>query len=111
MGSNPLSCRRHDHAIRLPWSLGRPPQYRFTLQAGCGSTGGRGLPLEPPLSAGGRIGEWLTGTYAALGGIAAFLEAVRSGLGEHVDVAMLDCMAVTMLTCRSVFHRFWDGRR
>ena len=65
-----------------------------------------GPPLEPPLSAGGRIGEWLTGTYAALGAIAAYREAVRSGLGEHVDVAMLDCMAVTMVTCPSVFASF-----
>jgi crotonobetainyl-CoA:carnitine CoA-transferase CaiB-like acyl-CoA transferase len=87
-----------------PWA--DRPSTEFTLQAACGSTGGRGLPLEPPLSAGGRIGEWLTGTYAALGGIAAYRSAVRSGLGEHVDVAMLDCMAVTMVTCPSVFASF-----
>jgi crotonobetainyl-CoA:carnitine CoA-transferase CaiB-like acyl-CoA transferase len=48
----------------------------------------------------------VTGTYAALGAIAALREARRSGKGEHVDVAMLDCMAVTMVTFPSVFASF-----
>jgi len=87
-----------------PWA--QRPSTEFTLQAACGSTGQRGLPEQPPLSAGGRIGEWVTGTYAALGALAAYREARRSGKGEHVDVAMLDCMAVTMVTYPSVFASF-----
>jgi len=87
-----------------PW-VGRP-WTEFVLQAACGSTGGRGAPEDPPLSAGGRIGEWVAGTYAALGTLAAFREARRSGHGDHVDVAILDCMAVTMVTCPSVFASF-----
>ncbi len=63
----------------------------FTLQAWCGSTGSRGVPEEPPVAAGGRIGEWMAGTYAAVGGLAALLTAARTGHGEHVDVAWLDC--------------------
>jgi crotonobetainyl-CoA:carnitine CoA-transferase CaiB-like acyl-CoA transferase len=82
------------------------PSTEFILQAACGSTGARGLPEQPPLSAGGRIGEWVSGTYAALGAIAALREARRSGKGEHVDVAMLDSMAVTMVTFPSVFASF-----
>src|SRR5271156_5019488 len=39
-----------------PWA--DRPSTEFTLQASCGSTGQRGLPEEPPLAAGGRIGEW-----------------------------------------------------
>jgi crotonobetainyl-CoA:carnitine CoA-transferase CaiB-like acyl-CoA transferase len=84
-----------------PWA-GRPAT-EFTLQAACGSTGNRGLPEHPPLSAGGRIGEWLAGTYAALTSLAALREARRSGVGEHIDVAMLDAMAVTMTTYPSLF--------
>ncbi len=91
-----------------PWA--DLPSTEFTLQAACGSTGQRGLPEQPPLSAGGRIGEWITGTYAALGGIAALREAFRSGHGEHVDVAMLDCMAVTLVTYPSVFASFSGWR-
>ena len=93
-----------------PWA--ERPSTEFTLQAACGSTGQRGLPEQPPLAAGGRIGEWVTGTYAALGAVAAYREARRCGQGEHVDVAMLDCMAVTMVTYPSVFASFsgWPER-
>ena len=87
-----------------PWA--DRPSTEFTLQAACGSIGQRGLPEQPPLSAGGRLGEWTSGTYAALGAIAALREALRCGHGELVDVAMLDCMAVTMVTYPSVFASF-----
>jgi len=94
-----------------PWA--DRPSTEFTLQAACGSTGSRGLPEQPPLSAGGRIGEWVTGTYAAIGAIAAYREALRCGSGEHVDVAMLDCMAVTMASYPSVWASFagWPPQR
>lgn len=87
-----------------PWS--NRPATEFTLQAACGSTGQRGAPEQPPLAAGGRIGEWVTGTYAAVGAVAAYREAIQSGAGEFVDVAMLDCMAVTMVTYPTVFASF-----
>ncbi len=87
-----------------PWV--NHPSTEFTLQAACGSTGQRGLPEQPPLAAGGRIGEWITGTYAAVGALGAYREATRSGHGDHVDVAMLDCMAITMVTYPSVFASF-----
>ncbi len=87
-----------------PWA--DRPSTEFTLQAACGSIGQRGLPEDPPLAAGGRLGEWTTGTYAALGAIAALREARRCGRGELVDVAMLDCMAVAMVTYPSVFASF-----
>ena len=83
-----------------PWA-GRVAT-EFTLQAWCGSTGSRGLPEEPPLAAGGRIGEWLTGSFAAVAALAAVRDARRSGRGAHVDVAMLDCMAVTMVSYPTV---------
>jgi crotonobetainyl-CoA:carnitine CoA-transferase CaiB-like acyl-CoA transferase len=87
-----------------PW-VGRPAT-EFTLQAACGSTGQRGLPDQPPVAAGGRVGEWVAGTYAAATALAAWREAGRSGVGEHIDVAMLDCMAVTMVTFPSLFASF-----
>jgi crotonobetainyl-CoA:carnitine CoA-transferase CaiB-like acyl-CoA transferase len=88
-----------------PWA-GRP-WTEFTLQAACGSTGQRGLPEHPPVAAGGRIGEWAAGAYAAVGALAAWREARRSGAGEHVDVAILDCMAVAMVTYPSLFSSFF----
>jgi crotonobetainyl-CoA:carnitine CoA-transferase CaiB-like acyl-CoA transferase len=87
-----------------PW-VGRPAT-EFTLQAACGSTGGRGLPDETPLAAGGRLGEWLTGIYAAVGALAGWWRAQSAGVGTHVDVAMLDCMGVGMSAFPSVFADF-----
>ncbi|MBV8304898.1 MAG: CoA transferase [Acidimicrobiia bacterium] len=94
-----------------PWA-GRPAT-EFTLQAACGSTATRGLPENPPLAAGGRLGEWLAGTYAAVGALGALQSMQRSGAGEHVDVAMLDCMTVAMTTFQPVFSSFmgWPPMR
>ncbi len=87
-----------------PW-VGRAAT-EFTLQAACGSTGGRGFPDSTPLAAGGRVGEWLTGTYAAVGALAAWWRAAHTGVGGHVDVSVLDCMAIGMVTFPSVFAAF-----
>ena len=48
-----------------PW-VGRPCT-EFTLQAWAGATGSRGYPDGPPTAVGGRLGEWVAGTYAAVG--------------------------------------------
>ncbi len=87
-----------------PWSERAATE--FTLQACCGSTGFRGVPERPPLAAGGRIGEWVGGTYAAVAAVAAWLSARTTGRGEHVDLALLDTMALTMNTYTSVFAEF-----
>ena len=78
----------------------------FVLQAWCGSTGSRGTPDRPPVAAGGRLGEWIGGAYAAVGGVAAWKQARRTGRGEHVDVSLLECMSMTMNTFTSVFTSF-----
>lgn len=87
-----------------PWA--DLPATEFTLQGWAGSIGYRGTPDRPPLAAGGRVGEWITGTYAAVGALAALRDAGRSGRGGFVDVAMLDCMAVTMTTFPYLFASF-----
>jgi crotonobetainyl-CoA:carnitine CoA-transferase CaiB-like acyl-CoA transferase len=78
------------------------PATEFTLQAECGSIAGRGLPGAPPFHAGGRIGEWVTGIYAAVAAAAALRAAERTGHGEHVDVALLSVMSITMNTYSAV---------
>lgn len=80
-----------------PW-VGRPAT-EFTLQAWAGATGSRGYPDGPPTAVGGRLGEWVAGTYAAVGAIAA----LRRNCGAHVDVALLDSIAVTMAMMPSIF--------
>jgi crotonobetainyl-CoA:carnitine CoA-transferase CaiB-like acyl-CoA transferase len=78
------------------------PATEFTLQARCGSTGGRGLPGSEPIAAGGRIGEWMAGGYAAVAALAAARVARRTGVGDHADVSILESMASTMQTYGSV---------
>jgi crotonobetainyl-CoA:carnitine CoA-transferase CaiB-like acyl-CoA transferase len=77
-----------------PWS--QRPATEFTLQAWCGSTAARGTPDRPPLAAGGRLGEWLGGAYAAAVALTVWHGARRDGRGEHVDLSLLEVMALTM---------------
>lgn len=72
-----------------PWA-GRPAT-EFTLQAWSGSTAARGSADREPLHAAGRIGEWVAGTYAAVAAL-----AIARTPGEHADVSILECMAVTL---------------
>ena len=77
-----------------PWGQDGPwaerPATEFTLQAACGATAYRGLTDRGPVAAGGRLLEWATGTYAAVGALAAWLSARRTGRGQHVDVSMFE---------------------
>ncbi|MFB4303888.1 CaiB/BaiF CoA transferase family protein [Actinomadura sp. NTSP31] len=78
-----------------PWA--RRPWTEFTLQALAGSTGGRGLPDRPPVPAGGRLGEWIAGSYAAAAALALRTGSRRRGQqGERIDLSMLECMCVAM---------------
>src|SRR5207302_45043 len=79
-----------------PWA-GRAAT-EFVLRAWCGSTGSRGARDRPPVAAGGRLGEWIGGAYAAVAAVAAWKQARNTGRGEHVDVSLLECMSVTMNT-------------
>src|SRR5262249_41895376 len=78
----------------VTWS--KRPATEFTLQALCASTGSRGLPHRPPLHVGGRLGEWIAGTYGAVAALAATFAGGAPGAGDHVDVSMLECMALTL---------------
>jgi crotonobetainyl-CoA:carnitine CoA-transferase CaiB-like acyl-CoA transferase len=77
-----------------PWA--QRPATEFTLQAAAGSIGGRGTPERPPVAAGGDLGEWITGTWAAIGALAAWRRARATGRGDHVDVAAFECVSVTL---------------
>jgi crotonobetainyl-CoA:carnitine CoA-transferase CaiB-like acyl-CoA transferase len=73
------------------------PWTEFTLQALAGSTAVRGLPGRPPVHAGGRLGEWIAGSYAAVTALALRTAARRHGQGgDHADLSMLECMCIAM---------------
>ncbi|MFN8028471.1 MAG: CoA transferase [Acidimicrobiia bacterium] len=94
-----------------PWA-GRAAT-EFTLQAWSGGAVGlgRGYPDRAPLSVGGRVGEWVTGTYAAIGVLASLTraEARTEDGGEIVDVSMLEAVA-TCLTYYPVTFAEIAGR-
>ena len=92
-----------------PWS--DRPATELTLQAWSGGIVGlgRGAPDRPPVFVGGQIGEWLTGTYAAIGTMVSRARAVRDGGGELVDVSMLETL-VLCLTYYPVTYADMVGR-
>ncbi|MET0803116.1 MAG: CoA transferase, partial [Acidimicrobiales bacterium] len=68
-----------------PWA-GRPAT-DFIIQAESGSIAFRGRRDQPPVAAGGRLAEWVTGAYAAVAALAA-------APGERVDVSELETMTL-----------------
>ncbi|MDG2333303.1 MAG: CoA transferase [Myxococcota bacterium] len=87
-----------------PWGLEGPhaerPATEFTLQAATGSIDYRGLPGRKPVAAGGRIGEWAAGSFAAPAALSAVFSARKTGLGHHVDLSIFE----SMLTCLTIYH-------
>ncbi len=83
-----------------PWGGSGPwanrPATEFTLQAATGATDHRGLSGRVPVGAGGRIGEWIAGTYGAVGAVTAWLSARNTGRGQHVDLSMFEAMLLSM---------------
>jgi len=93
--------RSHPHLTVVsitPFGLEGPwadkPATEFTLQAWSGAMIGlgRGWVDRAPTYVGGQIGEWLAGVYAAVGALAS----TRRGVGELVDVSMLEVLALCL---------------
>src|SRR5262249_50368827 len=87
-----------------PWK--DRPATEFTLQAWAGSTAIRGVAERPALAAGGRLGEWLGGGYAAIGALAAVMGARRTGRGRHVDLSLLEAIHLSMAPFTTVVASF-----
>jgi len=76
------------------------PGYDFVIQAMGGLmsiTGERDdLPGGGPQKAGNAAADLMAGMYATSSILAALYERVRSGLGQHIDIAMLDCQVAAL---------------
>jgi crotonobetainyl-CoA:carnitine CoA-transferase CaiB-like acyl-CoA transferase len=68
----------------------------FILQALCGSIASRGWPDDEPVQAGGRLGEWLAGSFAAAVAAATARHAARGGRGQIIDVSTYEAMVIAM---------------
>ena len=80
------------------------PATEFIVQAESGGLAGRGSPHHPPIMAGGRISEWVSGTFAAVAVAAAALRAQQHGHGEHIDFSI--CEAMTLAGCSYADFRY-----
>jgi formyl-CoA transferase len=71
--------------------------YDLMAQAESGLMSITGSPDGPPMKTGGALSDMIAGSYAALGIVAALKERERSGLGQAVDVSMVDCLFSMMM--------------
>ena len=79
-----------------PWQ-GRPAT-EFTLQAWSGGIVGlgRGAPDRSPVHVGGQVGEWVSGAYAAAATMASRFGTLATGLGELVDLSILEAQILCL---------------
>ena len=90
-----------------PWA--DRPATEWTLQAAVGCTGYRGLPERGPVGAGGRLGEYVAGIYAALGAMGAWLSSRNTGRGQSVDLSTYEAILSCMTTYFDLSSQFFGG--
>ena len=72
------------------------PGYDFLIQAMGGLMSVTGAPDGPPMKAGVALVDILTGLYACNGIQAALRHRDRTGQGQRIDIALLDCLMASM---------------
>ena len=72
------------------------PGYDFIVQGMGGLMGITGEVDGEPMRAGVAVTDLFTGMYACTGILAALHQRVASGVGQHIDVALLDVQVATM---------------
>jgi len=98
-------CNRFPGLVVLsisPYGRGGPltnqPASDLTIQAHSGALSTRGLPSQPPIMCGGRITEWIGGTFAAVAGLAGLTRAQHTGQGEQIDFSLCEVMNIGSTT-------------
>ncbi|MFT4507801.1 CaiB/BaiF CoA transferase family protein [Caballeronia sp. 15711] len=79
------------------------PAFDQVVQGMGGGMSITGMPGHDPVRGGIPIGDLGGGIFGAMGVIAALLARERSGLGQHVDVSMLD-VQISLLTYMATMH-------
>lgn len=64
----------------------------MAIQAVSGFMSVTGEPQGMPMKAGPVVSDFVAGLYAAYGTLAAYNYREKTGQGQHVDIALLDCM-------------------
>ena len=79
------------------------PAFDQIAQALGGGMSITGLSAQDPMRAGIPIGDLGGGMFAVMGIQAAIINRSESGLGQHVDISMLDCQ-ISMLNYMATMH-------
>jgi len=79
------------------------PAFDQVAQAAGGGMSITGTDRDHPVRAGIPIGDLGGGMFGVIGILAAVYERERSGVGQHVDIAMVDCQ-VSMLNYMATMH-------
>jgi CoA:oxalate CoA-transferase len=79
------------------------PAFDQVAQATGGGMSITGLDPAHPVRAGIPIGDLGGGMFAAMGILTALLERGQSGVGQHVDISMLDCQ-ISMLNYMATMY-------
>ncbi len=92
-----ISCSLSGYGETGPWS--EAPAYDVALQALGGEMSMTGLPGLPPCRSGIPIADLVGGVYLALGILSALAARDRTGMGQRVDISMLD-VQISLLSYR-----------
>ena len=79
------------------------PAFDQIAQALGGGMSITGLSSSEPMRAGIPIGDLSGGMFAVMGIQAAIIQRATSGVGQHVDISMLDCQ-ISMLNYMATMH-------
>ncbi len=79
------------------------PAYDILVQAQSGLMSITGLPGQPPVRVGYSVGDINGALYCAIGILAALHQRNSTGLGQKVDIAMLDCQLSVLESALSRF--------
>jgi len=84
----------------------------FTIQADSGSLSTRGRRDQPPVMAGGKITEYVGGTFAAVAALAAVMRAQSSlsqnkNVGEYIDFSLLEVFNIAGTSYADMMSSLW----
>ena len=83
----------------------KKPAYDLIAQGMGGTVSITGEPGRPPVRVGYSIGDLGAALYATIAAMAALYEREKSGMGQHIDVAMLDSQ---IALCENALARFFS---
>jgi len=76
--------------------MARRPAYDYVIQALSGVMSITGDPDGPPMRCGAAVVDYPTGLWATISILAALMARQKTGRGQHIDLAMMDCTLLLM---------------